>query len=187
MRRRRKLMVDWTSNVLSYNTSYTIAYLGSLATTFVLPDIAPGTTNSPQVSRFTVQRIVGEILVSVNGATLPAVGNFYSIGTGIYHSGLQGTNPLALDPLDVGHADASWMWLRHDIIGYTYAVHADFTTDVGLTVPYIRIPVDIKSKRVLRGQDAIVLAMNWRQPAGADPTASVTWLPYLRILLSRAV
>lgn len=168
------------------------------------PLVDPGMKAHPTSERWTIERIVGDILISpiVVDAAINLTGYFgWSSRMGIVRGVTLGDALVAPSPSLNDSANASWMWL-HSVIGAWPSLACDQCTQIpdaahpqipisssqvlGLPTSIV-VPVDLKVKRTIRPEEHCTLCMDFGVPPGLENGLVFYVTPKLRALLSRTV
>lgn len=187
MKRRRfsshskKRAVRWFASEQTFmkrGTDYTIQTNALTPVTAILAMHARQTPATPElvelVERDTVERIRGDIVIYGDIDTACVAGLGIRVQDLLPNGTVQGYSPM--DPQE--GAD-SWMWLWHGLVAPQNAPATQFQSVTS------HIDVDIKSRRVLRENQALVLHM-WGDVVFPDEdTAAYHIHPYLRTLVSK--
>lgn len=177
MRRRRrgaKRPTQWVCSTLGYGPPQTVV------NGVVLRVMLVGTTGTtadfdpPLMNRYTVLRIRGHIdyTIGTGAAIINTRWRWGIIVTKTSGGGIAASLP---DPASSVDGDSPWLWLAS-------AFHGAAAANTGVT-PNLVIEVDVKAKRVMRPDEALMLCSFQEQSFGA---ASMVNTPYLRTLISRS-
>jgi len=160
----------WQTNSASYVGNVNTAVPANTLTAFILVDtIAAGVV--PNVERFTVQRIVGEMVVENNAAAAAATD--FSMGICLV-TATNGADTVALDPRNQLDSEAGWLWLCH---GRLQGVAAGSPEQTNQQILPRGAHIDIKVKRIVHSNMVLKLMF-------AANGATLVY-PNLRTLLSR--
>lgn len=143
---------------------------------------APPTSVPRFGEKYTVHTIRGEILVSLQLVAATA-GNVIQWGLGIAKTAETAVTLAAeYDPLAIADGEKDWMWLHHDyfMIGSNGAGFSLFNQS------FMRIPVHVRTKRVIRESELLGLTFNWNVIVGAAVNYSLAVQPWLRLLVGDA-
>lgn len=129
----------------------------------------------PQIGRLTVERIRGEVLVHPRAGTGWTGADSALIAMGIMVVTTTGAGvPAAVDPTAHLDADRQWMWLQHFVV----------QSDQGISFhDLFAIPVDIKSRRIVRPDQSLVLAVKAVNIFATGTAIDVR--PFLRTLVMK--
>jgi len=182
--RRAKKPVRWFASNAAYvspNTSFTLASGSGIGATAKLAEHVrsinlPGDLSFAE--RHTVMAVRGTIIVN-GGAEAPV-----NLSMGIIVREIDATGAVAsVLPNSDPDAAEGWLWLWHgQIRQYVAGVN-------GIYCEPSNIQVNIKTKRVLRDNQALVLVMYADRPfinALQQVASNCTIYPYLRTLISRS-
>lgn len=188
--RRAKKMVRWFSNATTYNDRATWISLSDAA---ILPSVsilaihkrdAVATSDLIEnVQRHTIEAIRGELLL-VGGFNLDPDASF----TTCYHAGirvvdLDGTGaPPFYSPVQPTEADDAWMWLYHTLVPPNFGYRPG--VPVAPITEHQTVHVHVKSKRVMKDNQALVLYEQASPTQGADSDMTMTSGRWLRTLVS---
>lgn len=166
----------WVTSNEGYSTASQAVAVGATTLSGLIDTYSAGASpGMPQNSRFTIERILGEICTQHSGSWTTGDGVIGCFG--IYISPVQsgGTAVTTWDPSSANDADKPWMWLGH----------AAFSNEIGggaLSEGMApRYPVDVRVKRVMRPDERLILAS--RNLLVAGPGTTRVW-PFLRVLIS---
>lgn len=156
---------------------------------------APTALGDPILDRFTVLRIVGDLLFETS--VQPTADLSFQMHYGIYVAQVNAGGTVEVyNPQLAGDADASWVVVRHAMIGQfansntvgsaSVAGMAQFS--LGGKDGQSFFHLDIHQKRVLRPNERLILAMVGSAGGTALPAAgTMTIIPYLRTLVAKAI
>lgn len=180
---RRKTPMQWVCSTSGYapptggagsaltnNTIIAVELVGSTpAATF----------DPPAIDRYTVRRVLGQVLFQ-DLAAAPNAGYNVSLGI-IVQSVVAGGSATSYNPGISSDAGAPWLWLRHLILGTQGGAAIQ---GAGIVPTWGFSAVDIKSKRTLReGERLMLFAVATR--IGGTGTDTLTMFPCLRSLIAR--
>lgn len=143
--------------------------------------------NPPEIERFTLERIRGQVLITVD--SVPNSGAVFACSIGIIK--LPSTSAASIIPDDIpspssrAEAGRDWLWLHHWALNADTPIGVNGEVQTLATMPGL-VDVDIKSKRVFREQDALILTCttsttNTNGGSGAELHVDF----FLRSLISR--
>jgi len=174
--RRAKRPMSW---VLTEDDGFAAAGFAqgpSTITTVLAAGAVGGGGNALVPTRATVLRVKGQIILADfanSGATL-----VHYVAMGIRVVDVVSNIPVEIDPLAVNNGDGGWMWLWTGTCVPYSSVSSGVYLNRGSDKALQTIDVDIKSKRIVKSDQALCL---FSRTFGED---SVNLLPRLRTLVS---
>lgn len=172
---RRKPPTQWIADGETFTTVGTNVPVGGAVTTTKLCGGQGGTSDPPGIQRFTILRIRGQLCFAPLAGT-GWLGNdtaMLSYGIGVTTTTGAGV-ATAWNPASSLDADKAWMYLGHwQVVSDTGANFHDF----------FQIEIDIKTRRVIRGDQRCCLFVTANNIIGVGTTVSQRC--FLRTLISR--
>lgn len=174
---RKKAPVKWHSSLLTYAPATPVSLTHLAAQYFELVNTSQraatqaGTVLPDNAERFKLLNIRGSIWLENDSST-----NFHEISWGVFVGDLV-SNANVSFPLPWAQVDSqrSWLWLEHTVLAPALATRA------GLSL--VKCDVDIRTKRVLRPDQSIVLVI-YDTPVSGVSDECFAYLG-LRSLISR--
>jgi len=139
------------------------------------------------VQRSTVMRIRGQLYPAFRIITLAAEEFDLTVSAGIIVAPASEATSMTFDPSSADDADASWLWRRTWVFTGRNSTVAQAIPPVAWIVPdYASSLVDVKSKRVLKPNDRLIMFFNKQTSVGTVANYGCTMFPNLRVLMGRA-
>lgn len=184
MRRRRqktKQQTKWVTSPAGYGTELALANNTVTGAILVGSTGAAAQFDPPVIGRWTVNRVIGEILFRTDGGTA-GVDDYYIVHAGICIRRISVGTATTATPDPGAQVDGAqpWMWLRHYVFNSPVnAVHGPWVVPI-----LMDMHVDTKVKRVMHPDDQLAVIFRMNVIIGAAPP---TWTarPFLRTLISR--
>lgn len=145
----------------------------------------PSTLGDPQLDRFTVQRIVGDAILSCTVA--PNADSQWFLHMGLFRTEVNASSgALIFDPSSNADADFAWLVQRHYLINIQNAT----TIMNSAGTPQLVVPdgghFDIRVKRVMRPNERLFFAARLGSVVGGG-AATLIMTPFFRTLVTRAI
>lgn len=180
---RRKRPTQWVSSTNGYGVNTPALTIGGPPVGIELlgATAAAASFDPPIIQRFTLERIRGEAFWQVEPANFLA-NDYFVVGAGIVvvTTNVAGTTVLP-DPLSQADSGTPWLWIRHwKVFAFGAGATGDNSANQLLEGNY----VDVKSKRVIRENQQLVLVWNVTRKKGLSTPAFYV-SAWLRSLISR--
>lgn len=155
------------------------------------PNIDPGMVAHPLSERWTIQRIVGQVVVAINPIVVEVPNDIVG---GLFHWGIVrmstlGSSVLTPSPRMPDTANESWLQLGRGVVAPGNIISTGISSATALQIPTtVVVPIDVRVKRTVRPEETVSFVFEGELGGDADVNNfSFFVTPFLRALLSRTV